>query len=572
MNYNQNLKDLRNNLTELKADAVLIAMNNSFGNFEDSISGIQYISGFSGSNGRALVSQNEALLSVDGRYTKQATDQTDSSLWEIGMYPQLDLLKMISKIMKKGQTLAIGPFSSTYKSYQIILKASSEIGFKIKILDESPIPQEKISETELFLVDENDKGETTLSRVKKIQDTLKDGESILISDKALIGWIFGIRLKKATSEKSVLPNAIAFIQKSEKPMIFCDLKLNCKKNDFSLLTFEEFNASLKLCDKSVVNLDFSNIPIFFAKSLQDNGFSIKSTERNYGHFEAIKNETEIKNQKIAAELTSIAFIKTLSYVENSEKTSEIEVADYFESALKENSDFIDLSFNQISAFQKNTAIVHYNAKVFGNTPISGDGLFLFDAGAHFKKSTTDMTRTIYLGSNPNDKIKKLYSIVLKSIIAFSMAKFPDNTKSYQLDSIARSKVWMEGFDYNFGTGHGVGSFGNVHEHPRLSPNSSENITSDMVVTVEPGIYKNDFGIRMENMLLTKKSEFQNFVEFETMTFVPFCKKLIIPEIFDAFEKNWINNYNEQIKIKFAKLFENDIKISNWLFENTQKIL
>jgi Xaa-Pro aminopeptidase len=216
--------------------------------------------------------------------------------------------------------------------------------------------------------------------------------------------------------------------------------------------------------------------------------------------------------------------------------------------------------------------VHYTPKAESNSIIDGEGLFLLDGGAHISNSTTDMTRVIYRGGHPDDELMSVYSTVLKSLIMFSSAKFPDKTKASSLDSIARFFIWNKGMDYPFGTGHGVGSFSNVHEPPRISINSMEKITANMIITVEPGIYFKDYGIRLENMLLTNASpNFSKYIEFETLNLIPFCRKLIKKDVFDASELDWINCYHEYIYENLKEEFEHDSAALSWLKENTVKI-
>lgn len=570
MDFNENLSKLRLSLEALNADAILISMNNFFGNFKSELSGIRYVSGFSGSNGRAVVSQNEAVLSVDGRYIKQANDQTDASIWNIKMYPDFDTNKMISSLLKKGQTLVLGAFSITYKSYLATEKLAEKIGFELKTIDEYPLISHEKSESKIYLMNESDTGETRKERIKRIQETLSNEESLLLTDSAAIGWIFGVRIAP-TEDKCVLPNCVAFIQKNKKPILFCDLELDDSTKDFEFVDISKFDEMIKNQEKSIVNLDFSRTCLYFPKALQKNGFSIKSSVVNYGMFESVKNETEIKNLKTASEKASLSFMKTLAFAEIVEKSSEIEIAEFFENDLKQHDNFVSLSFNSISSFGKNTSIVHYNPKTCGNCEIESDGLFLFDAGAHFRNSTTDMTRTIYRGKTPSDELKKIYSAILRSVIIFSSMRFPDRSKACYLDSIARFFIWNKGYDYHFGTGHGIGSFGNVHEHPRISPTSLEEITKNMVLTIEPGIYREDFGIRLENMLLTKPSDKAGFVEFETLNYIPFCRKLIIKTMFSNFELEWLNRYHKTIYEKFADSLKDDAITLNWLKENTEEI-
>ena len=564
MDYNENLKKLRDELDTVGADAVLVAMNNFFGNFDTEYSGIATISGFTGSNGRAIVSKDRAILSVDGRYTKQASEQTDNAIWEINMYPEFDTNALAKELVKPGQTLAVGAFSITYKSYLSLLDASEKFGFKVKILSKFLISRPKESLKTTYLIDTNRQ-----EKISRIQNTLSKGEIALLTDSAVIGWAFGVRCEP-NAEKCVLPNCVAIVPYLGKPIVFSDLMLKGTCNEFEFYSISEFEDIIRQLPKSEFVLDYSRTSLYFPEILQRNGFAVKASTTNYGTFEAIKDDSEIQNMKIACEKASLAFMKTLAFAENATSTSEIEVADFFENELKKYDDFVSLSFNSISAFGENTSIVHYNPITQGNTKIDKDGLFLFDAGAHFKTATTDMTRTIYRGI-PDSGIKKVYTSILKSIVLFSSARFPDKSMACSLDAIARLFVWKEGYDYHFGTGHGVGSFANVHEHPRIAPSSNEEITKNMVITVEPGIYREDFGIRLENMLLTQTAEKHGFIEFETLNFIPFSCKLIDVEMLSNVERNWLNEYHQKIFDKFANCLSEDDVTLNWLKENTRTL-
>jgi Xaa-Pro aminopeptidase len=419
---------------------------------------------------------------------------------------------------------------------------------------------------------ESDMGETRNSRISRIQETIRENEAIVLAGKSVVGWIFGIRRKNASESKAVVPNCIALINKHEKPVVFCDLKLEAVSEEFDFVDVSRFEKITQNLKQPVINCDFADTPAYFPLTLQKSGHTIRQATVHYGQFEATKNPIEVSNLKEAAKLTSLAFIKALAYVENAEKTTEIEVSDVFETELRKNEMFVDLSFNVISSFGANTSIVHYNPKTFENAEIAADGLFLFDAGAHFKNSTTDMTRVVYRGECPPQEFKRIYTTILKSVVMYTLAKFPNNTKSYCLDSIARYLVWRNGFDYPFGTGHGVGSFGLVHEHPRISRTSPEEITANMVITIEPGIYDKTFGIRLENMLLTKHSEeFDGFIEFETMNFIPYCLKLIERDMLDKSEIKAINAYSAITYEKLHRYFENDPVALKWLINNTKEL-
>ncbi|MDR0744519.1 MAG: M24 family metallopeptidase [Holosporales bacterium] len=575
MDFNLNLKKLRNKLSELCIDSILVSMNSSFENTDESFSDIRFISGFSGSNGRAIVSLKEAILSVDGRYTKQAIEQTDAAIWKIELYPVVDTIKMIEDVLEKGNTLGVGALSVTYKTYLSILKLSQKLGFKILPMARHPVQEEKKitkSNVSLTLMNEEHMGESIKSRIERVKETLQDNEAALLADKVMIGWIFGIRRSELSKDKSVLANCIAFIPKLGMPAVFCDLELKANQTDFEMKHFNEFESYINNIEKVTVNLNYNNTPAYFALILEKSGFKIKPSEKEFGSFEIIKNKTEITNQKSGAELTSLAFIKTLSFLENTKQTSETEIAKFFENKIMENKHAIGLSFTTISAFKDNTSIVHYNPFISGGKEILGDGLFLLDAGAHFNNSTTDMTRVVYRGDSPPEEYKIIYSNVLKSLIMFSTAHFPDNSYAACIDSIARIPIWNLGYDYAFGTGHGVGCAGNVHEPPRISQLSQDKLNSSIILTVEPGIYKENFGMRLENMLLTKpSSKNPNFIHFETLNFIPFCRKLIRRDIFENSEIDWLNDYHFQTLKKFKDKLGSDEIAINWLEENTKEI-
>ncbi len=564
VNFNKNLQELRNKLDNINSDAILVSMSNFFGNFDTDYSVIAEISGFTGSNGRVIVSRDRAILSVDGRYTKQAAEQTDNAIWEIKMYPEYDTNALVSDVLKPRQTLAVGAFSITYKSYLSLLEAAQKSEFSVKILDKFPLFEPATSSKTIYLIDNDRK-----NRISRIQNTLSDGETALLTDSAIIGWAFGGRCAP-NSEKCVLPNCVALITRDRKPMLFSDLELENRCEDFEFSDISKFEEIIKDLPKSEIVLDYSRTNLYFPEVLQRNGFVIKSSKTDYGMFEAIKSEAEVQNMKVACEKASLAFIKTLAFAENAKQTSEIEIADFFENELKKYDDFVSLSFNSISAFGLNTSIVHYNPHTHGNAEVANDGLFLFDAGAHFKTATTDMTRTIYRGA-PGYGTKKFYTSVLKSVILFSSARFPDKSKACSIDAVARYFVWQSGNDYKFGTGHGVGSFANVHEHPRISSSSNEEITTNMVITVEPGIYRDDFGIRLENMLLTKPAKTPGFIEFETLNFIPFSRQLIDVEMLSDAERDWLNGYHQKVFDKFANCLREDDVTFNWLKENTRKL-
>ena len=233
--------------------------------------------------------------------------------------------------------------------------------------------------------------------------------------------------------------------------------------------------------------------------------------------------------------------------------------------------FISLSFDTIAGFNANAALPHYSATPESHSTISGNGLLLIDSGAQYKGGTTDITRTIPLGPLTEEE-RKAYTLVLKGHIALARARFPERTQGLVLDFAARYAMWQEGMDFGHGTGHGVGSHLCVHEGPqqiRKNTNAASTtpFVAGMTITDEPGIYiSGKFGVRLENVLLTREyaqTDFGRFLEFETLTLCPFDTTPIIVEMLDENERNWLNRYHESVREQLLPLLS-DEKDRAWL--------
>ena len=254
--------------------------------------------------------------------------------------------------------------------------------------------------------------------------------------------------------------------------------------------------------------------------------------------------------------------------------TEISIDERLTSLRAEQDLFKGISFDTIAAYQSHGAIVHYEATPETDAEIKPEGLLLIDSGAQYQDGTTDITRTYALGE-VTDEQKRDYTLVLKGHIALSSAVFPEGTCGTQLDVLARSAMWKYGINYLHGTGHGVGSYLNVHEGPhQIRMNHMPAVLkAEMTVTDEPGIYKKDkYGIRIENTLLItddRETEFGKFLKFEPLTLCPIDKKPIVREMLTADEIEWINNYHKTVYDKLAPLLNDEEKA--WLANATSKI-
>ena len=231
---------------------------------------------------------------------------------------------------------------------------------------------------------------------------------------------------------------------------------------------------------------------------------------------------------------------------------------------KQHKEFLFPSFNTISAFAENGAVIHYNVNKKTNKKFTHANLYLVDSGGQYKFATTDITRTIAYKKQATKEQKENYTLVLKGHIALAMAKFPQNTKGFQLDILARQFLWQHNKDYAHGTGHGVGCFLNVHEGPHSISKApiNQNLQENMLVTNEPGFYlENHYGIRIENILLVKKNK-ENMLYFETLTLVPMDENLIALKLLTTSEKLWLKNYHQKIYNKIG--IKLSLREANWL--------
>ncbi len=244
--------------------------------------------------------------------------------------------------------------------------------------------------------------------------------------------------------------------------------------------------------------------------------------------------------------------------------TEYSIGEKLRSIRAEGENFVGESFGSIVGYKDNGAIMHYSAKSEGSKEVTNDSSILVDSGGQYLEGTTDITRTFALGA-VSDEFKRNSTLVLQGMIRLSMVKFPKGTRGVQLDAIARLPLWMHGKDFNHGTGHGVGSFMNVHEGPqniRKDMNPQE-LLPGMVCSNEPGYYvEGEYGIRHENLIAVRESEKTNsgtFYEFETLTFCPFFKDTIVKEILSEEEIAWLNNYHKTCAEKIGPHLEGEVK-------------
>ena len=550
------INQLRNILNKQNCNAYLIPKNDEyFGEYvPKNKDRLKFISGFTGSTGLALILKNKSYLFVDGRYTLQAKKEIykDFKICEIPKIKPHYILKNLNKEI----TLGFDPKLFTSNTLKNIISNSL---VKIKPINNNLIDavwknKTKVNNNKFYILEEKYHGENYLNKISKVNKflKLKDIHYLLTTAVENISWLLNIRGSDASS--SPLTNGKILFNKNGKIIFFTNINKitpQIKKSFGKKVIFikeELFVNYLRKIKNSKILIDKKTCSFYYEKNIHSSNKLIDIEDPIY-LLKAIKNKTEISNTKIAHLFDGIALTKFIFWLKNNyrkTKITELSAQNKLENYKKQNKNYLYPSFNTISGFGGNGAIVHYRSNNKTNKAIKGNNLYLLDSGSQYFYGTTDVTRTIAIGNLSNFQ-KKIYSKVLKGHIAVASYKLKKSTLGKHIDKVARVPLLKLGYNYSHGTGHGVGYFLNVHEGPQgLSPFNNHKILPGMILSNEPGFYKeNNFGIRIENLIYCKKIN-NNHSKFINLTMVPIDKDCINNKLFNKNEINWINNYHQKI--------------------------
>ena len=540
-----NLSNIKSFIKKDGIHACLISKNNQFlneiTNPQDNF--LLKITKFTGSLGYAIILKNKQYLYVDGRYHQQAKIQAKKFIIKDISKMKIDLLKIVKtkgKILIDPKTFSLNFIKS--------LKLKNFVFF-------NSINNKKNSKENIFYLNKNFSGCEATKKIKELskQINLKKNEAFFITSPENIGWLSNIRSKSKNFSKIV--NCYALL-KNNKLFIFSKYKINLKIKNVIFKKNSELESDLFKCNK--IYFDKKYISFHYFNLILEKKIKFIFFTDPIDRLKSIKNDTEITNLKIAHMFDGIAYAKFLFWLKNNKlnKICEKDCQLKIEFLKKNNKYYLGPSFETISATEKNASIIHYNAKDYKKTYLKKNHLLLFDSGSQYFFGTTDMTRTISLGKQSYFR-KKIYTHILKAQIRLSTLKIKKKMSGKFLDYIVRSQLTKVGLNYNHGTGHGVGYLSNVHETPpSISKFSNDKIYPGQVTSNEPGYYqKKVFGIRLENLVYLNNNRM-----FENLTLVPYETSLIINSMLTQIEKNWINNYHDEIyeKIyKFLNIAERD---------------
>ena len=550
------INQLRNILNQQNCDGYLIPKNDEyFGEYVPKKKDrLKFISGFTGSAGLALILKNKSYLFVDGRYTLQAKAEINKN-FEICEIPKIKPHYILKNLNKKI-TLGFDPKLFTSSTLKNIISNSL---IKPKPINNNLIDiiwknKKKINNNKFYILEEKYHGENYLNKISKVCKflKLKDIHYLLTTATENISWLLNIRGSDALY--SPLTNGKILFNKNGKIIFFTNIKKitpqikKAFKKKVIFIKEELFVNYLRKIKNSKILIDKKTCSFYYEKNIHSSNKLIDIEDPIY-LLKAIKNKTEISNTKIAHLFDGIALTKFIFWLKNNykkTKITEISAQNKLENYKKQNKDFLYPSFSTISGFAANGAIVHYRSSHKTSKTIKGNNLYLLDSGSQYFYGTTDVTRTIAIGEISNFK-KKIYSNVLKGHIAVALYKINKSTLGKHIDRVARAPLLKLSHNYSHGTGHGVGYFLNVHEGPQgLSPFNNHKILPGMILSNEPGFYKeNDFGIRIENLIYCEKIN-GNHSKFVNLTMVPIDKDCINKKLLNKNEINWINNYHQKI--------------------------
>ena len=581
----KNLPKLRQQLSLQSLDGFLVPHEDEYQNeyLPACNDRLMWVSGFTGSAGAAVVMADKAAIFSDGRYTLQLRDQVDGSLFDYVSTETTSVAAWLAANVSAGQTVGYDPRLHAPQALAKLKAAVTKTGGTLKALTQNPIdnawddrpsvPKAKLTIQPLELA-----GESHADKRARIGKSITNAgaHGALITSPASIAWLLNIR--GGDVKCTPLPLSTLLIDAAGKVDLFInsdkitDEARNHLGNQVSLHTEDTLEAHLKSLSSLNIMVDPATTSAWYSETLTQAGAHVLATMDPIALPKACKNAAEIAGTK-AAHIRDGAYIaRFLHWLDTDAQSGdydEIQAAQKLEAFRVQGGVLKDLSFETISGAGSNGAIVHFRVTHDTVQKLAHGSLYLVDSGGQYQDGTTDITRTVPIGT-PTEEMRNRYTLVLKGHIALARVRFPEGIPGSNLDVLARQALWEQGLDYDHGTGHGVGVFLGVHEGPQRIAKTPNNIAlrPGMIVSNEPGYYKTgEYGIRIENLqFVTPAAEIKGgeraMLGFENLTWAPLHKALIQTEILTAAERDYINDYHARVLELIAPQLEGDVKI--WL--------
>ena len=589
---NQRLEELREVMRREHLDAFIFPSTDPHqGEYvPDRWKGREWISGFDGSAGTAVVTLNEAALWTDSRYFIAAAEQLQGTgfvLMKERMAGTPSIPRWLGEVLRDTRSPQVGidgMVSSTTVVEELIAELRKEGGITLRTnfdplaviwRDRPAVPQDKV-----FIQPLEYAGESCHEKISCIRRALRQrhADGMLVASLDDIAWTLNLRGSDVHCNPVFVSYLLIsttkvtlFIDKGKLP---ADVRAYLNDEGVDIDDYGQVEKGLKeyfeyniLLDPNEVNYTLYNIV----------RREIIREESPIKWMKAVKNESEARGFRNAMLKDGIALVKFLKWLKPAVEAgnqTEISISEKLESLRAEQPLFKGISFDTIAGYQAHGAIVHYEATPESDVPLKPEGLLLLDSGAQYVDGTTDITRTIALGPLSEEQ-RHIYTLVLKGHLQLQNLKFPSGASGTQLDVMARKDMWREGLNYMHGTGHGVGAFLNVHEGPhqiRMEYKPAP-LVAGMTVTDEPGIYlEGKFGVRIENTLLVtpyKTTDFGEFLQFEPLTLCPIDKEPIDLSLMTDEEIGWLNDYHHRVYDQLAPYLDEEER--EWLASQCEEI-
>jgi len=580
-----NLPKLRSAMEAQGLDGFYVPHEDEYQNeyLPDANERLAWMSGFTGSFGSALVLKDRAAIFIDGRYTIQAADQTEHALFERVSVPDPGPFGWLAQQDLPGAVLGYDPKLMTPNDVGLFQTAASKAGASIHPVSENPIdiawtdrppqPLERVLPHNLEFSGES----SEVKRTRIGAHLAENGADVaIITSPASIAWLFNIRGRDVAC--SPLPLARAVLRNDGSATLYMDPRKESPDlrahlgNQVTIVPLEELSTSLAELKDQTVSLDPALASSWFFQKLTDAGASILAEQDPVLLPKACKNATELSGTAEAHRRDGAAVTRFLHWLDTEAQSgayTEIDAALKLLDFRAVDQSIQDMSFETISGAGPNGALPHYRVSSASNLSLSPGTLYLVDSGGQYPDGTTDITRTVAIGT-PSDDMKRHYTLVLKGHIAMDRVRFPDGTTGTHLDTLARHALWQAGLDYDHGTGHGVGVYLGVHEGPQRIAKAwnATPLMPGMIVSNEPGFYREGaYGIRIENLqYVTPAEEIEGgdrpMLGFECLTFAPLARDLIELNLLTSEERDWVDDYHQRVLSELNGLIDGDAEA--WL--------
>ncbi|ACS42533.1 MULTISPECIES: aminopeptidase P family protein [Methylorubrum] len=565
----ERIEALRAALREIRADGFVVprADEHQSEYVPANAERLAWLTGFTGSAGLAVVLADEAALFVDGRYTLQAPEQVDTGIITVVPLVETTPEAWLGAHLKPGQTLAYDPWLHTPDGVARLERAAIKAGASLRAVPDNLVdavwagrprpPAGRVAAHPDDLA-----GETRSDKLDRIRAALAEGgiDTLVISDPHNLAWTFNLR----GSDIAHTPLALGYALVPREgraalyltsPQIDADLRAALEPLA-DLRPRSAFDADLAgLCTGAArVRIDAATAAAALKDRIEAADGVADVGADPVTAMKAVKNPAEIAGTRAAHHRDGLAVTRFLAWLDRAapEGVSEIAAVEALEDFRKEGGLLRDVSFPTISGSGPNGAIVHYRVTRATDRTAQPGELFLIDSGAQYADGTTDITRTVAIGT-PTDAMRDRFTRVLKGHIAIARAVFPEGTTGAQIDAFARMSLWEAGLDYDHGTGHGVGAFLSVHEGPqRIAKTGTVALKPGMILSNEPGYYRSHaYGIRIENLILVEARTIpggdRTMLGFETLTLAPIDRRLIDPAVLGARDAAWLDAYHARVR-------------------------